>query len=207
MPHKMTIEVIYSGDELRHGDKIRLLSGFLGDFAEEEGVRDIHYADLTGLILIGWGKEHEEQFPPLPPLPPDETPGPEVHLDMEQYQTRAATTAHYPRHDMSADPIAIAYCVGKLNGEAGEASEIFWKHQRANATEDLPLVELTAEAKRKLLDEAGDVLWYIAMIARELGVSLSQVAAWNLEKLHERAKYGKDGWSESRKQQILESEY
>lgn len=66
------------------------------------------------------------------------------------------------------------------------------------------LRKLTKEERRQVLDECGDALWYIAAIASELGVALSSVAAWNLEKLAARARYGTAGWDEARKHQVLD---
>lgn len=118
---------------------------------------------------------------------------------MNQYQTRALMTAHYPHHSEGGNPVAIAYCIGKLNGEAGETSEAFWKYMR----DEGELVKLNATTKRQVIDELGDALWYISALASELGISMETVAGWNLEKLSERAKHGVDGWSEARKAQVL----
>lgn len=120
-------------------------------------------------------------------------------MEMGQYQTRAMTTAHYPHHSEGGNPIALAYCIGKLNGEAGETSEAFWKYMR----DETELVKLNQTTQRKVIDEIGDALWYISAIASELGVSLNTVAAWNLEKLAARAQHGTDGWSDARKAQVL----
>lgn len=125
-----------------------------------------------------------------------------MSLDLNQYQTRALTTAHYPHHSEGSNPIALAYVIGKLNGEAGECSEAFWKYMRSEGE----LVKPDQQTRRKMLDEAGDILWYVAALASECGVSLATVAGWNLEKLAARAKHGTDGWSEARKAQALEGQ-
>jgi len=126
----------------------------------------------------------------------------DMSLDLNQYQTRALTTAHYPRASEGCHPIALAYCIGKLNGEAGETSEAFWKYQRSEGD----FVKPDKTTRRKILDEAGDALWYIAAIASECGVSLETVASWNLEKLAARSQHGTAGWDEARKHQVLDEQ-
>lgn len=49
--------------------------------------------------------------------------------------------------------------------------------------------------KEKLSEELGDVLWYIAAIATEIGVPLDVIATHNIEKLRRRYP---DGFSEER---------
>jgi NTP pyrophosphatase (non-canonical NTP hydrolase) len=47
-----------------------------------------------------------------------------------------------------------------------------------------------------LRDELGDVLWYVAVLAADLGLSLDEVAARNLAKLtsrHQRDRLGGEG--------------
>ena len=47
------------------------------------------------------------------------------------------------------------------------------------------------EDRTALVKELGDVLWYVANVARYLGVSLSDVAEGNIEKLSSRKKRNK----------------
>ena len=44
------------------------------------------------------------------------------------------------------------------------------------------------------MKELGDVLWYVANVARYLDVSLSEVAETNLNKLGSRKKRGEATW-------------
>ena len=68
-----------------------------------------------------------------------------------------------------------------LAGEAGEvANEVKKWHRDDKQT-------LTPERKQKLLLELGDVLWYTASLADDLGSSLESVALLNLQKLVRRA--------------------
>jgi NTP pyrophosphatase (non-canonical NTP hydrolase) len=50
---------------------------------------------------------------------------------------------------------------------------------------------LTEQAKADLYSELGDVLWYCATMADELGVNLEDVAISNINKLADRLNRGK----------------
>lgn len=101
------------------------------------------------------------------------------------YQSAAVLTAVYPKRGKEA---GIIYCGLKIAGEAGEVSEKIGKAMR---DEGFPNRNLPSARKEALILELGDVLWYIAAIARELDTSLSTVAYRNLMKLHNRAKQGR----------------
>jgi len=45
---------------------------------------------------------------------------------------------------------------------------------------------LTDDFKTRLKDELGDVLWYISACADELGITLDEIAEYNVEKLAKR---------------------
>jgi NTP pyrophosphatase (non-canonical NTP hydrolase) len=49
---------------------------------------------------------------------------------------------------------------------------------------------ITEEAKQAISKELGDVLWYIAATCKEFGLSMSDVAQQNLDKLFSRKKRG-----------------
>ena len=100
----------------------------------------------------------------------DETP-----LTMSAYQQQAAKTAIYPLDK------ADQYLIAGLAGEVGELASIFAKHWRGDG--DLNHDHAKAEL--------GDVLWFVAILAGELGYSLSEVAQNNLNKLADRANRGK----------------
>jgi NTP pyrophosphatase (non-canonical NTP hydrolase) len=63
-------------------------------------------------------------------------------------------------------------CMG-LCGEAGECMDILKKHKYQGHDLD----------RDKLIDEAGDVMWYLAELATGLGVSLDDIAQHNIDKL------------------------
>ena len=101
--------------------------------------------------------------------------GDETPLTLDQYQQQAKATAVYPEDK------AYRYLIAGLAGEVGEVSSIFAKHWRG----DGPLTSDNLEA------ELGDVLWFVAMLADEIGCDLSTVAQGNLDKLADRAERGK----------------
>jgi NTP pyrophosphatase (non-canonical NTP hydrolase) len=90
--------------------------------------------------------------------------------DFDEYQEQTRTTAIYP------DEGAVSYIALGLNGEAGELAEKIKKYIREDDEQYLDEAE----------SELGDVLWYLARLADELGVSLGDVAEDNLAKLHDR---------------------
>lgn len=96
------------------------------------------------------------------------------------YQHQAAQTAVYP--DAGEETVAaIAYVALGLAGEAGEIANKAKKLLRDGDTQEL------RDAMRA---EIGDVLWYVARLADELGFPLSVVAERNLAKLADRAERG-----------------
>ena len=50
---------------------------------------------------------------------------------------------------------------------------------------------LSANDKKAIGQELGDILWYVATSARYLGISLEQIASENIEKLESRLSRGK----------------
>ncbi len=63
-----------------------------------------------------------------------------------------------------------------LAGESGECCDIVKKYKYQGHELD----------KNHLKDELGDVLWYLAETASGLGITLEEVAQYNLDKLHKR---------------------
>ena len=96
-------------------------------------------------------------------------------MNFEEYQSEASQTAHYPRRMSN-----LEYPTLGLAGEAGEVANIVKKIQRDNEG------VLTDEVRGKLKDELGDVLWYISACADELGLTLQEIAEYNVNKLAKR---------------------
>ena len=96
-------------------------------------------------------------------------------MNFEEYQAEASQTALYPRRLSN-----LEYPTLGLTGEAGEVANVVKKIQRDHGG------VINDDIREKLKDELGDVLWYISACADELGITLDQIAAYNVEKLAKR---------------------
>lgn len=101
----------------------------------------------------------------------------ECGFDFNNYQALAQRTANRIK---KKDKV-INGLMG-LNGEAGEAIDIMKKHLFQGHDLD----------KEKIMDELGDVLWYIAETCSGLGVTMEDLAKQNIEKLVKRYPDGFD---------------
>ncbi|MFN0277607.1 MAG: nucleoside triphosphate pyrophosphohydrolase family protein [Pyrinomonadaceae bacterium] len=96
-------------------------------------------------------------------------------MNFEEYQSEASQTALYPRRFSN-----LEYPTLGLAGEAGEVANIVKKIQRDHDG------VINDEIRGKLKDELGDVLWYISACADELGLTLAEIAQFNVGKLAKR---------------------
>ena len=99
-------------------------------------------------------------------------------VELAEYQRLSRRTAEYPREAWLSYP-ALGLC-----GEAGEVAE----HAKKAIRDDGG--EITAERRVAMSAELGDVLWYVAQLASELGLELEQIGQDNLEKLLSRQRRG-----------------
>ncbi len=95
-----------------------------------------------------------------------------------QYHRAAKKTATYPRDQ------AIIYLALGLAGEGGEVADKLKKVIRDSGG------VMTDDMREAILAEAGDCLWYLNMLAHELGSSLADVAQANIDKLVDRQARG-----------------
>ena len=95
------------------------------------------------------------------------------------YERLAKTTAIFPKEK------ALEYLALGLTSEAGEVAGKVKKLIRDG--EDVEGFEMK---KLAIASEIGDVLWYCAMMAKEVGVPLNDIMKENLKKLHGRKERG-----------------
>lgn len=108
---------------------------------------------------------------------PDSKPA-QPAMTLDEYERLAMRTHHNsPRLNVEGLPI---YAALGLAGEAGEFVDKIKKAWR-NQTP----IDRDAVAR-----ELGDVLWYITACARDIGLTLEQVAQLNIDKLADRAARG-----------------
>ncbi len=99
-------------------------------------------------------------------------------MELNEYQRLAQRTCN-----MTDSPEAkIENGVLGMCGEAGECADLLKKHRHQKHEFD----------REKMLEEAGDVLWYVAETAAGLGATLEEVAQHNIDKLKKRYPQGFD---------------
>lgn len=94
-------------------------------------------------------------------------------IQFDEYQGRASKTAIYP------EEYGLEYTVLGLASEAGEVAGKLKKYIRDGMS--------YGDLETALVAELGDVLWYVAAVATELGVHLSTIAENNIAKLEDRS--------------------
>ena len=106
------------------------------------------------------------------------TPKPENYpypLSLNEYQADAAATMIYKWK--------VIYPALGLASEAGEVCDKIKKMIRDQDIRFDGSEQLTDKQRADIIFELGDVLWYVAALSRDLGVSLNELAHMNLEKL------------------------
>jgi NTP pyrophosphatase (non-canonical NTP hydrolase) len=100
-------------------------------------------------------------------------------MNLNEYQQAARRTAIYAAHHRVIYPAL---------GLASEAGEVAGKVKKVLRDQGGDFVSAPLEA---IKDELGDVLWYVAVLAGDLGLSLDEIAAANLGKLASRKERGR----------------
>ena len=106
-------------------------------------------------------------------------------MTFEEYQKQALMTV-LSTGDEFKD---LLHWVLGITGEAGEVAEKLKKIIRDKNS------VVSDDDKKELATELGDVLWYLAVFANDLGVSMDEIAQTNLDKLKSRKERGVLGGS------------
>lgn len=114
-------------------------------------------------------------------MPQENAPDSQSPLSFDAYQEFCLSTAIYP-HD-----VGLIYAALGLTNEAGEVAGKIKKMLRDGLDE--------RDVVQVIRDELGDVLWYAAMVAHEIGQPLSEIVDRNVEKLSSRKERGVLGGS------------
>jgi NTP pyrophosphatase (non-canonical NTP hydrolase) len=111
-------------------------------------------------------------------------------LRLDDYQKIAHETADYPEGKVIDTKEGVEHYINYIYpalGLAEEAGEVAGKY--AKAVRDNAGV-IDEERKKEIVKELGDVLWFVSELCSSLGVSLSEVAQKNLDKLSSRKERG-----------------
>jgi NTP pyrophosphatase (non-canonical NTP hydrolase) len=97
--------------------------------------------------------------------------------ELNEYQNLAMRTNPSTDFEKNVTNAVLGLC-----GESGEVADIIkkWRNQGHGLDEE------------KIIEEIGDVMWYISLMAHSLGYTLSEVATLNIRKLELRYPYGFD---------------
>jgi NTP pyrophosphatase (non-canonical NTP hydrolase) len=104
-------------------------------------------------------------------------------MDLSFYQRKAVQTSIYPEEHR------ISYPAMGLAGEVGEVMNKIKKVYRDKGG------VFDTDSKKEIASELGDVLWYLAVLSKDLGQELGTVAEKNLNKLAARKERGVLGGS------------
>ncbi len=102
-------------------------------------------------------------------------------MELNEYQKKAVFTALYD------EKYKILYPALGLGNEAGEVLGKIKKWLRGDDCLD---GTMSAERKEAIKGELGDVLWYLAVLARDLNLDLGDIGQANIEKLQSRKERG-----------------
>ena len=99
-------------------------------------------------------------------------------MTLDEYQVKAAQTIN---RDLSNNDLIINSGMG-MSGESGEVNDRIkkWLYQGHDFDRD------------GIVNEAGDLLWYVAQLATAMDMSLAEIAERNIAKLRARYPAGFD---------------
>lgn len=97
-------------------------------------------------------------------------------MQFNEFQKHALETAVFPQK------YKVIYSAMGLGNEAGEVLGKIKKWLRGDDGEG----DISEQRRLALRDELGDVLWYLAVLARDLDLDLDEIAELNIAKLKSR---------------------
>jgi NTP pyrophosphatase (non-canonical NTP hydrolase) len=97
-------------------------------------------------------------------------------MDLDQYQLEAQRTDKTAGVGEPASSVVIPLL--GLAGEAGELLSEYKKHLRDGKSHQL--------FNDRIKEELGDLLWYVSSVAGKFGISLNEVAEFNIQKTRDR---------------------
>ena len=100
-------------------------------------------------------------------------------MELNEYQSKTGATAVYPGQGTRR---GLEYVLFGLLGEAGELAN---KYKKMLRNETSPYTQ-----REVLMDEAGDVAWYLVRVLNELSYTFEEAAQFNIDKLAARASAG-----------------
>jgi len=109
-------------------------------------------------------------------------------MEFKEYQEKASTTAMYLEkfkliYENLPEPVIKYLGLSYTSNGLGEVGEIQGKIKKILRDQG---GNVTEENKEDLKKELGDVLWYVAAMCSELGLSMDDVAKTNIDKLFSR---------------------
>lgn len=96
-------------------------------------------------------------------------------MELNEYQQLAQKTAIYQNK---------LYPIASLGAEAQEFADLFYKPWLRGDNDG------QAPERDKVISEAGDVLWNLANALADAGITLNEVAVYNIQKVTDRAARG-----------------
>ena len=100
-----------------------------------------------------------------------------IPLTLSEYQRRAKETDHLPDTVVDGIDVRLPPLLG-LSGEIGTLIAGYKKFLRDGAAYEL--------FRANIKEELGDILWYLANAAEKFGLSLEEIAEYNLKKTSDR---------------------
>lgn len=106
-------------------------------------------------------------------------------MDFNEYQRKAMSTDLEGKRE--GDNIFYLGFMTKALGLTGEAGEVAEDIKKILRDKD---GKITDEDREILAYELGDVMWYVAVVADYLGITMEEVVEKNIEKLQSRKERG-----------------